>query len=235
MTNSLLPSDSRTAQQANAIRLNVGCGPVQPVGWVNIDCSRRAKLASRLPWLDRLAVYAKLLPPTEFNGRTRTSDMRKRFPYADHSVTAIYSGEMLEHLTQREGEHFLAESFRVLKPGGVLRIRVPDNYRFWKNYTEEYERAHRRPRGQWGEEHNRWIAMFFRDICVRRTLVGSMGHYHKWMYDEVSLTLAFERAGFVEVERRGLHDSRIPDVALVETRDDLIIEGVKPPSFQEPR
>jgi hypothetical protein len=48
------------------------------------------------------------------------------------------------------------------------------------------------------------------------------------MYDEVSLVLAFERAGFVEVQRKGLHDSRIADVALVETRDDLTVEGIKP-------
>jgi predicted SAM-dependent methyltransferase len=154
--------------------------------------------------------------------------MCKRFPYDDNSVIAIYSGEMLEHLTREEGERFLNESFRVLKPGGVLRVRVPDNYRFWKNYTEDYEQAHHRPRKQWDEEHTRWISMFFREICVRRTLLSSMGHYHKWMYDEISLVLAFERVGFVEVERRGLHNSRIPDVALVEVRDDLIIEGTKP-------
>jgi hypothetical protein len=48
------------------------------------------------------------------------------------------------------------------------------------------------------------------------------------MYDEVSLILAFERAGFVDVERRGLHQSRIEGIEKVETRDDLIVEGIKP-------
>ena len=42
------------------------------------------------------------------------------------------------------------------------------------------------------------------------------------------LTLAMQEAGFIDVERRGFRDSRIADVALVETRDDLIMEGVKP-------
>jgi len=55
-----------------------------------------------------------------------------------------------------------------------------------------------------------------------------MTHYHKWMYDEVGLILAFEQTGFVEVERKAFHESRIRDVELVETREDLNVEGIKP-------
>jgi predicted SAM-dependent methyltransferase len=214
--------------RSNAVQLNVGCGPIQPDGWVNIDNSNRAKLASRVPLLDGLLVALRLLPPTEFTRRTFTTDIRKRWPFADNSVDAIYSGEMLEHFTATEGERFLTECFRLLKPGGILRLRVPDNYRFWKQYVTEYEQTFGGARDQWNTAHERWIGMFFRDICVRRPGLKSMGHYHKWMYDEITLTLAMEKAGFTEVARRGLHDSRISDIAVVETRDDLIIEGVKP-------
>jgi len=210
------------------ICLNIGCGPVQPDGWVNIDSSNRAWLASRMNWLDRLLVRLRVFPPTEFNSRTKVVDVRKRIPFAANSVKAIYSGEMLEHLTVAEAKRFLAESIRVLVPGGILRVRVPDNYRFWKNYTREFETTHSLPREQWNTAHTRWTEMFFQNICTRRPWLGSMGHFHKWMYDEVSLILAFERAGFVEVARRTLHDSRIPDVALVETHEDLTVEGVKP-------
>jgi predicted SAM-dependent methyltransferase len=216
------------ATARHPVWLNIGCGPVQPEGWVNIDGSNRARLASRLPWLDRLLVGLRLLPPTEFNRHTRSDDVRKGLPYPENSVEVVYCGEILEHFEREDGERFLAECFRVLKPGGVLRVRVPDNYHFWKNYVTEFERAYARPRREWDTEHARWTALFFRDICVRRPGLKSMGHYHKWMYDEITLTLAFEKAGFVEVERRGLHHSRIADVARVETRDDLIIEGVKP-------
>jgi hypothetical protein len=55
-----------------------------------------------------------------------------------------------------------------------------------------------------------------------------MGHFHKWMYDEVSLIGAFEKAGFRNVRRRALHQSEIPDIAVVEMRDDLTVEGLKP-------
>lgn len=209
-------------------RLNIGCGPVQPEGWVNIDNSNRAKLASRLPWLDKALTALRVLPPTEFSRRTTTGDVTRRIPFPDELVGAIYSGEMLEHFTYDDGQKFLAECYRVLQPGGVLRLRVPDNYRFWKQYVEQFERMHALPRETWTDEHSCWVKMFFRDICVKMPGLKSMGHYHKWMYDEVSLVLAVQKQGFVHAERRAFLDSRIEDIHLVEVRDDLIIEAIKP-------
>jgi predicted SAM-dependent methyltransferase len=228
MTVPALVNQLSPPETATAVRLNVGCGPVQPDGWINIDNSLRAKLASRLNWLDRLLVGLRVLPPTEFNTRTWTTDIRNARPFRDNTAEAIYGGEVLEHFTRADGRRFLSECFRILRPGGVLRLRVPDNYRFWKNYVAEFDRTYARPRDQWTRQHERWVEMFFRDICVSNPRLKSMGHFHKWMYDEVSLTLAMQGVGFGDVERRGFHDSRICDVALVETRDDLIMEGVKP-------
>ena len=213
---------------AKPLQLNLGCGPVQPQGWLNIDGSNRARLASRLPLLDALLVRLRILRATEFNRRTGAMDVRKGLPFATNSVAAIYSGEMLEHFTREQGKRLLEECLRVLVPGGVLRIRVPDNYEVWRNYVRDYEEIFRQPREQWNEKHTRWIQMYFDDICTERPWLMSMGHYHKWMYDEVSLILAFQTAGFVEVERRKLHDSRIPDIASVETRGFLTVEGIKP-------
>jgi hypothetical protein len=70
--------------------------------------------------------------------------------------------------------------------------------------------------------------MYFREICTRRVWLGSLGHKHKWQFDEVQLIELLERAGFTQVERMPFHVSRIPDVALVESSDFLIVEGVKP-------
>src|SRR5262249_8695383 len=123
----------------------------------------------------------------------------------------------------------LRECLRVLCAGGVLRVRVPDNARFWRNYLAEYDAVHARARAEWSDAHARWVEMFFRDVGVPHRWLGSFTHVHKWMWDEVSLTVALERAGFGAVERRAFLDSAIPDVAAVEVRDDLIIEATKPP------
>ncbi|HXG09553.1 MAG TPA: methyltransferase domain-containing protein [Gemmataceae bacterium] len=209
------------------LKLNLGCGPVQPAGWINVDDSNRAWLASHLPLLDRLLVALRLLPPTEFNRQTYYFNLKQRFPWRTGSVHAIYLGEVLEHFTREGGEYVVRECYRVLEPGGILRVRVPDMARFWSRYLEEYQRTRRLPRSEWTLEHTRWIALFFRDICVRRRPFRSMGHYHKWMYDEISLIKLLEQVGFRDVERMPYHQSRIADVAAVEAANDLIVEAVK--------
>jgi predicted SAM-dependent methyltransferase len=210
------------------LKLNLGCGPVHAAGWVNVDGSRRAWVASRLPSVDRWLVRRKLWPPTEFGPTTMFTELRHRLPWADAAAEAVYLGEVLEHLTRADALRLLDECARVLRAGGVLRVRVPDNVRFWRNYLTEYDAIRARPRAEWSDAHTRWVEQFFRDIAVRRTWVGSFGHFHKWMWDEVSLTLALGRAGFVDVERRAFLDSAIADVAAVEMRDDLIMEARKP-------
>jgi predicted SAM-dependent methyltransferase len=210
------------------LKLNLGCGPVQPAGWVNVDGSRRAWLASRLPLLDRALVRCRLLPATEFTAATTFADLTRPLPWDAGVASAVYLGELLEHLTRDEARRLLGECRRVLAPGGIIRVRVPDGARFWAQYLRAYEAVRQRPRRAWDDAHTRWVEMFFRDVCVRPRLLTSAAHYHKWQWDEVSLTLALEAAGFADVTRRGLHDSAIPDVARVETRDDLIVEARNP-------
>jgi len=211
------------------MKLNLGCGPVQPDGWVNVDGSNRAYLASRLPWLNRALERSGLLAPTEFGAHTVHADLLRHFPWPNGSIDAIYMGEVLEHFTRVQGEQILHQCFRVLRRGGRLRVRVPDNARFWSRYLEEYQRTRGLARSSWSGDHTRFIKMYFDDLCVKRPkLWQSMGHFHKWMYDEVSLTLLFEGTGFREVERCAFQKSGIPGIAAVENRDDLIVEGVRP-------
>lgn len=209
-------------------KLNLGCGPIQPQGWENVDGSQRAWVASRLSWLDRLMVRLKLWPPTEFSGRTGFANLLKRLHWPDSSVHCLYLGEVLEHFTPEHAIRLLSECFRILKPAGVIRVRVPDNVRFWRNYLKEFDEVYAKPREAWSDDHSRWVEMFFRDISVRRRWFGSLGHYHKWMYDEISLVRTLQRVGFVAVERRKFLDSAIPDVKEVETHEDLTVEGSKP-------
>lgn len=212
------------------LKINFGCGPIQPPKWINVDGSIRAWSVSHLSLLDRLLIALHLFPPTEYNSRIFFHRFTKSLPWRDNSIDVIYAGEVLEHLTYEKGEMLLKECYRILKRGGgIIRIRVPDNVRFWENYLTEFKRMKETPRNEWTLQHTRWIEMFFRDICVRRpSIIHSMGHYHKWAYDEVSLTKALEIIGFVDVDRKRYLESRIADVADVETRDDLIIESVKP-------
>lgn len=212
------------------LKLNLGCGPIHAAGWINVDGSRRAWFASRLAPIDRWLVRRGVWPPTEFSAATCFADLRRPLPWPDGAAGAIYLGEMLEHLTRAGAMRLLHECFRVLAVGGLLRLRVPDNAHFWRSYLEEYDAQRARPRAEWTDTHARWVEMFFRDICVRRQWVGSFAHFHKWMWDEVSLTVALERVGFTGVERRAFLDSAISDIAALEVREDLTLEATKSPA-----
>jgi predicted SAM-dependent methyltransferase len=53
-------------------------------------------------------------------------DLREPLPFPDGSATLVYSEHFFEHLSFEEGTRFLRESLRVLIPGGLVSIGVPD-------------------------------------------------------------------------------------------------------------
>jgi predicted SAM-dependent methyltransferase len=209
--------------------VNLGCGPVQPPGWVNVDGSHRARLAGHLPALDRFLTRLKVLSPTEFGPQVTVHNLFRPLPFASDSVACVYAGEVWEHFEYPDAARLTAECLRVLAPGGVLRVCVPDGPTFWRRYLELYEAQMARPKAdRTAQPLHDHVAMFFREICTRKRLFGSMGHTHKWQFDEVQLVALFEAAGFRDVARMPYHRSRIPDVAAVERSDFLILEGRKP-------
>ncbi len=209
--------------------LNLGCGPVQPDGWINIDGSNRAWLASRLSLLDRFLTKLRVVPPTEFGPQVKYHNLFRGLPFASNSVAAIYAGELWEHFELADAEKLTAECYRVLAPQGVLRVCVPDGIQFWTRYLEIFDEVRSKPDGiRNASPLKSHVQMYFNEICTRRRWFGSMGHTHKWQFDEVQLVELFEAQGFVDVERMPFHCSRILDVANVERSDFLIVEGVKP-------
>jgi predicted SAM-dependent methyltransferase len=212
------------------MKLNIGCGPVQPDGWVNIDNSNRAWLASKVNWLDAALVRCRVLPPTEFGPKVTIANLLKRWPFPDNSCEAVYAGDVWEHFTREQADWLTREAFRVLRPGGVLRLRTPDGAKMFRNYLAAFDAA-REATGPERDRHmlelRRWLDMYFRDLLTRKIWLGSIGHYHKWHWDEVQLCDLLQSVGFVDVSRRAYHDSRIEDVELVEVFDYLQVEGVK--------
>jgi predicted SAM-dependent methyltransferase len=82
-------------------RLNWGCGPLTPFGWVNSDIEAG-------PGIDVVA------------------DIRKGLPFPDNHFDYIVSIHVLPELAYRELDPALQELRRVLKPNGVLRLSLPD-------------------------------------------------------------------------------------------------------------
>lgn len=78
------------------MRLNLGCSTTLEPNYVNVD----------------------ICPPCDVQ-----ADLRERWPWPDNSVVHIRAHDIFEHLPDKI--HTLNETWRVLKPGGILELVVP--------------------------------------------------------------------------------------------------------------
>ena len=102
-------------------------------------------------WLNADFIYTRL--PVGFicedwrTGRyILRQDAGRRWPFEDNSFEIVYSEHMFEHILPMDGSTFLKEMYRILKPGGVLRITTPDLEKYLKGYmnrnTDSFLQAH---------------------------------------------------------------------------------------------
>jgi predicted SAM-dependent methyltransferase len=72
-------------------------------------------------------------------------DCRKRIPLTSGTAKAVFTEHLLEHLEyHEEAPIFLAECHRIMEPGGVIRIVVPDGRKYIRAYENgdwDYLRA----------------------------------------------------------------------------------------------
>lgn len=99
-------------------------------------------------------------------------DVRSPLPFDDGVFDAVYHAHLLEHLTPDEGETLIAECVRVLRPGGVLRVTVPDLAGIAREYLAQHDAA--LAGDSVAAERRDWMALELIDQMVRTTPGGRM-------------------------------------------------------------
>jgi SAM-dependent methyltransferase len=222
-------------QNANfSDRLNLGCGPNAPPGWTNLDGSWNAWFSHHRHLrrvLRRIGIINASNQGAQWNVSPVVHDLRKPLPFKENTFSAIYGAHVLEHLYRVEADALLAECNRILKPGGVIRLVVPDLHFLVVDYL------HGRNGGSTAA--NRWTAadrlnerLAFRsaqppggNLLFRFYALWKDFHSHKWMYDSDSLGHALEIAGFAPVVKREFRCSEIPGIEEVE-EPGRVLDGV---------
>jgi predicted SAM-dependent methyltransferase len=102
-------------------------------------------------------------------------DLRKGIPFPDASFDVVYHSHVLEHFSQEDASRFLRECLRVLRPGGILRVVVPDLEFLARSYLQSLEQARN------GEAHGaanlEWSQIHLFDQMVRNVPGGAMARY----------------------------------------------------------
>ncbi|MBU3663542.1 MAG: methyltransferase domain-containing protein [Bacteroidetes bacterium] len=68
-------------------------------------------------------------------------NVKKGLPFPANSFEAVYHSHVLEHLPSEKGKAMLEECFKVLQPGGVIRIAVPDLEKMVRFYLSQLDQA----------------------------------------------------------------------------------------------
>jgi len=132
------------------MRANLGCGSQICPDWINIDLVRTGP-----------GVVAH--------------DLSTGIPLPDASCEVVYHSHVLEHLRRPDAQFFMRECFRVLKPGGILRVSVPDLEQICRQYLLALDRAlAKRAHAACDYE---WIMLELFDQTVRPQSGGDMRAY----------------------------------------------------------
>jgi SAM-dependent methyltransferase len=207
-------------------KLQIGAGSNPLSGWLNTDIE----------------------PITE---DTIFLDAVQEFPIPSSSFDYVYCEHMIEHITYKEGLFMLGEIYRVLKPGGKIRISTPDiekivglftkeknflqqQYIAWSSqdliglYSKEKSKLQTR-RSEWDLDHTHF-KKFYPDIeqdsvCF---VVNNFFHGfgHKFLYDPHTLKSAVKSVGFDAPLFYSPGESEDDNLRGIETHGRLIGETI---------
>lgn len=128
--------------------LNVGCGSKFHKDWTNVD------MASNSPYVKAYNILIKI-------------------PYPDNCFDGVYHSQVLEHIPKANAFEFMKECYRVLKPGGVLRVVCPDLENICKEYLRLLELNISNPSKISIADYD-WIMLEMFDQTVRNEPGGEM-------------------------------------------------------------
>jgi len=170
------------------LRVHIASGPAKKPGWVNVDGAAAADVQV---------------------------DLRRGLPFASGSVAMIFSEHFLDHLQFPDVVgRFLSECYRVLEPGGRLRLVMHDADRVAKAYVDRDEDFFR-------------VAMECDGKPLETmNLIFRFNGFHQFIYDFETVQQVLTRAGFGTVLRSTPGGSEIAELNLDSLQRDRTIQSL---------
>ena len=110
--------------------------------------------------------------------------------YKNGVVDLIYASHLLQYFDVNEADHMLFEWYRVLKPGGTIRLAVPSFYNMCFLYGSGDIELHEIIGPLYGSMH-----------------MGLKPISHKMVYDYKSLSYLLENIGFKDIKTYNWRDT----------------------------
>jgi SAM-dependent methyltransferase len=202
------------------LHVQYGGGICAPAEWLNFDASPRLRL-ERIPGIRGIfsATIGLLFPPN-----VRFGDIVRGLPIADKSAYGVYCSHVLEHLARDDLTPALRNTLRILRPGGIFRLVVPDLHWRALRYVAAAASGKDSAADQFMSSAN--VGRGTRPKGLVSHARAHFGHSpHLWMYDFASLKAGLEDAGFVAIRRCEFGDACDRMFDLVEERGRFFDNG----------
>ncbi len=202
------------------VRINIGCAHTPTPGWLNFDNSLSVRIGKYLGFAQLLSQLGLITESQLALARVAAArkivwaDAVRRIPLPNASVSVAYSSHVLEHLDRVETRRFLAEVRRVLVPGGVFRLAVPDLAKIARAYVDGHIDADGLVAATHLADEGSYRGLL---STLRFLLVGS--RCHKWMYDRRTVVHLLETSSFREVVELPAGATTIPDPGELNLRE----------------
>lgn len=153
-------------------------------------------------------------------------DAAQRYPFADGSFHYIFAEHLIEHLSWEDGLKMLTECYRVLAPGGKLRIITPDLSKQIYALQNESNPEVR----EFVEANHRLFAWPKTSVAAAYAFNKVMREWgHEFIYDPNTLRRTLELAGFTMIKQFEIGDGGDPEFTKVEFRT----HGVRGPYSED--
>ena len=192
----------------NPRMLNLGAGPNKYSGWLTADAFK-----------SEADIYLNAYG---------------RMPFDDNAWDVVYSEHMLEHIFVDKVPGLLSEVHRILKPGGLFRVTVPDLEVHAKNYVngndDFFQPIITKYMARWDKQKSKyWLIRSNGGAFMSRAV--QRFYRHRWMYDFPTLSSCLNEVGFSQVEKKSCGNSKVPEAGKMDREDrafeTLYVDAIK--------
>ncbi|GAB2680467.1 hypothetical protein GCM10027036_38580 [Flavihumibacter cheonanensis] len=194
-----------------SLYVQYGCGLSAPEAWTNFDVSPTLRI-------QKMPIIGSLLKGrlnTEFPPNVLYGDIIKGLPVLDNSCDGLYCSHTLEHLSLNDFRIALKNSYKILKPGALFRLVVPDLEVMARGYLQSLDQGDTAASIRFIK--NMIFGLEERPRGLKAFISSYWGNAnHLWLWDHTSMAEALKQTGFINIRRCSFNDSVDPMFKLVE-------------------